>query len=283
MKRKREFSGRKSINKPSTPHEKRGKKRFGSPSRDFRKNKESAPEKEEETIRLNRYIANAGVSSRREADKLIQEGHIKINGKVTTELGYKVKRGDVVKFKNKTLKREKFVYLLLNKPKDFITTTDDPDKRRTVMQLVSSACEERIYPVGRLDRNTTGLLLFTNDGALADRLAHPSGNVRKVYQVDLDKPLTQEDFDKIMAGLELEDGKALVDDMAIVSPDAISVGIELHIGKNRIVRRIFESLGYEVVRLDRVMYAGLTKKSLPRGKWRFLTEKEVVRLKHFVK
>jgi len=241
-----------------------------------------AAEKPDE-MRLNRYIAKSGICSRREADALIEQGLVKVNGKPVTELGFKVKMTDTVKVKGKLIKPEKFVYVLLNKPKDFITTTDDPFDRKTVMQLVASACEERIYPVGRLDRNTTGLLLFTNDGELAEKLAHPSGNVKKVYQVDLDKPLTNEDFQKIVDGVELEDGKAYVDDLAIVSPDRRSVGIEIHIGKNRIVRRIFESLGYQVVKLDRVMYAGLTKKDLPRGKWRRLTEQEVIRLKHFVK
>lgn len=232
-----------------------------------------------ELIRLNRYIANAGVCSRREADKLIAAGEITVNGKVITELGHKVHKGDSVKYNNKLLKREKMVYVLLNKPKDFITTTNDPEDRRTVMQLVANACDERIYPVGRLDRNTTGLILLTNDGDLAKKLSHPSHKVKKLYQVDLDKPVTDEDFLKIQAGVTLEDGVATVDELAFVSPDNKSLGIEIHIGRNRIVRRIFESLGYEVVKLDRVMYAGLTKLDLPRGNWRYLTEKEVVKLK----
>jgi 23S rRNA pseudouridine2605 synthase len=234
-------------------------------------------------IRLNRFIAGAGICSRREADKLIVEGSVKVNGKVVTELGTKIKKTDSVKLNDKVLKSEKPVYVLLNKPKDFITTLEDPEDRKTVMQLVASACDERIYPVGRLDRNTTGLLLLTNDGDLADKLSHPSSNIKKLYQVDLDKPITQEDLEKIADGVELEDGKAEVDKIEVVTPDAKSLGIELHLGKNRIVRRIFESLGYDVVKLDRVMYAGLTKKDLPRGRWRYLTEREVVRLKHFNK
>lgn len=230
-------------------------------------------------IRLNKFISNAGVCSRREADKLIEAGEIAVNGKVVTELGYKVHKGDSIKYNNKVLKREKMVYVLLNKPKDFITTTNDPEDRKTVMHLVANACEERIYPVGRLDRNTTGLILLTNDGDLAKKLSHPSHKVKKLYQVDVDKPVTDEDFLKIQEGVTLEDGVAKVDELAFVTPDNKSLGIEIHIGRNRIVRRIFESLGYEVVKLDRVMYAGLTKIDLPRGNWRYLTEKEVVKLK----
>lgn len=229
--------------------------------------------------RLNKYIANAGVCSRREADKLIAAGEIRVNGEVVTELGYKVNASDEVKYKGKALIAEKSVYVLLNKPKGFITTTDDPQERRTVMELVKTAGPERIYPVGRLDRATTGLLLFTNDGELAVSLAHPSNNIKKIYKVDLDKPLTKADFEKIVDGLELEDGKAMVDKLSYLD-EKKSLGIEIHIGKNRIVRRIFEHLGYEVLKLDRVVYAGLDKANLPRGKWRFLSEKEVIRLKH---
>lgn len=230
-------------------------------------------------IRLNKYIANAGVCSRREADKLIVAGEIKVNGTAITELGYKVQPTDKVVYKGRKLTPEKPVYVLLNKPKDFITTTDDPENRRTVMELVKNACEERIYPVGRLDRNTTGLLLFTNDGELARKLAHPSHNVKKIYKVELDKNITKEDFARIEEGLELEDGVAVVDGLAIVDNDKKMIGIEIHIGKNRIVRRIFEHLGYEVVKLDRVMYGPLDKLNLPRGKWRFLTDKEIAKLK----
>lgn len=243
-----------------------------------KRTEESAPK--EEQIRLNRFIANSGVCSRREADKLIQAGEISVNGKVITEMGYKVAPTDKVKYGKKVLQREKFVYVLLNKPKDFITTTEDPQGRRTVMDLVKKAGEERIYPVGRLDRNTTGLLLLTNDGELAKKLSHPSHNIRKLYQVELDKPITENHFKDILEGLQLEDGLATVDDLALVDNSKKVLGIDIHIGRNRIVRRIFEHLGYEVVKLDRVMYAGLTKKDLGRGKWRFLSEKELVRLKH---
>lgn len=236
---------------------------------------------DEKNIRLNKYIADAGVCSRREADKLIEAGEIKVNGSVVTELGYKVSRKDAITYNGRRLSQEKLVYVLLNKPKDFITTVDDPEDRKTVMQLVQTACEERIYPVGRLDRNTTGLLLLTNDGELATKLTHPSHNVKKIYQVDLDKPITEEDAEKIRAGIVLEDGEAKVDELAILSEDQTILGVEIHIGRNRIVRRIFEHLGYEVIRLDRVMFAGLTKKDLPRGKWRYLSQKELIRLKHF--
>ncbi|RFS16324.1 pseudouridine synthase [Emticicia sp. C21] len=233
-------------------------------------------------IRLNRYISNAGIASRRDADELIASGQITVNGKEITEMGYKVKQGDVVKYGKKILNREKLVYLLLNKPKDFITTTEDPNERKTVMDLVANACEERVYPVGRLDRNTTGLLLLTNDGELAEKLSHPSNEIRKIYQVELDKPITTEHFEAIKAGVELEDGLIKADDLGLVTPDAEVVGIEIHSGKNRIVRRIFEHFGYEVMKLDRTTYAGLNKKDLPRGKWRFLTEKEVIRLKYMI-
>ncbi|MCB2410403.1 pseudouridine synthase [Hymenobacter lucidus] len=235
-----------------------------------------------DTTRLNRYIANAGICSRREADSLIAAGEIKVNGEVVTEMGYQVQPTDTVQYGKTNLKREKHVYVLLNKPKDFLTTTDDPEGRRTVMELVASASKERIFPVGRLDRNTTGLLLFTNDGEVAQKLSHPSHKNKKIYQVELNQPLTEEHLGQIAAGVELEDGKADVDDVAVVAGNPHFVGIELHLGRNRIVRRIFEHLGYDVVSLDRVQYAGLTKKDLPRGKWRFLTEKEVIRLKYFL-
>ncbi|MEK6477718.1 pseudouridine synthase [Catalinimonas sp. 4WD22] len=236
--------------------------------------------KGDELVRLNKYIANAGVCSRREADGLISAGEIKVNGKVVTELGTKVKLTDKVVYQGKSLNPEKLMYVLLNKPKNYITTTDDPDERKTVMELVAKACEERIYPVGRLDRNTTGLLLLTNDGELADKLAHPSNNVKKLYQVDIDKPISDEDFIKIQDGITLEDGLAQVDEIGLVNETRTSLGLQIHIGRNRIVRRIFEHLGYTVVRLDRVMYAGLTKKDLPRGNWRHLSKQEVIQLKH---
>ena len=244
--------------------------------------KEEKTSSSTDSIRLNRYISNAGVASRRDADQLIAAGEITVNGKVIIEMGYQVKPDDVVKYGKKILNREKMVYLLLNKPKDFITTTEDPDDRRTVMDLVKNACPERIYPVGRLDRNTTGLLLLTNDGELAEKLSHPSHEIKKIYQAELDRPISEEDFEAITNGIELEDGFIKPDELALVTPDAEVVGIKIHSGKNRIVRRIFESLGYEVMKLDRTTYAGLDKKDLPRGKWRFLTEKEVIRLKYMI-
>ena len=233
------------------------------------------------STRLNKYIANAGICSRREADDMISAGVISVNGKVVTEMGYKVQRGDEVKYNKSTLKSESMVYVLLNKPKDFITTTDDPEDRKTVMGLISKACKERIYPVGRLDRNTTGVLLFTNDGDLARKLTHPSFQVQKIYQVELDRSLKSTDLKEISDGLKLEDGAIKVDDIvyAGAGEEKNVIGVELHSGKNRIVRRIFESLTYEVKKLDRVVFAGLTKKDLPRGRWRFLTELEVASLK----
>ena len=230
-------------------------------------------------IRLNRFIANAGVCSRREADNLITEGKIKVNGKVLTEMGYKVKKTDKVEYKGRQLKSETHQYVLLNKPKGFVTTMKDPHAKRTVMELVEKACDERIYPVGRLDKETTGLLLFTNDGETAKKLTHPSHKVRKIYQVELDKPITREDFDQILAGVTLEDGLAPVSEMATIGEDNRNIGIEVHIGRNRIVRRIFEHLGYKVKKLDRVMFANLTKKNLPRGKFRKLNPKEVMAMK----
>ena len=230
----------------------------------------------EEPIRLNKYLANAGVCSRREADEFIQAGVVTVNGQVVTELGTKVKRGDEVKFHDQTISLEKKVYVLLNKPKDTVTTSDDPQQRKTVMDLVKDVCPERIYPVGRLDRNTTGVLLLTNDGELASKLTHPKFLKKKVYHVFLDKPVTAHDMQQIAEGIQLDDGEVHAD--AIDYPDErdkAQVGIEIHSGKNRIVRRIFESLGYRVIKLDRVQFAGLTKKNLRRGDWRFLTQKEV--------
>ncbi|SNS54804.1 23S rRNA pseudouridine2605 synthase [Ekhidna lutea] len=230
-------------------------------------------------IRLNRFVANAGVCSRREADNLIAAGKIKVNGKVVSEMGYKVKKTDTVEYKGKKLKSETHQYVLLNKPRGFVTTTKDPHAKRTVMELVEKACEERIYPVGRLDKETTGLLLFTNDGETAKKLTHPSHKVKKIYQVELDKPITKADFDSILKGIELDDGPAVVNEMAVLGEDSKVLGVEIHIGRNRIVRRIFEHLGYEVKKLDRVMFASLTKKNLPRGKYRHLSPKEVMGLK----
>lgn len=227
-------------------------------------------------VRLNKFLANAGICSRREADEFIQAGVVTVNGNVVTELGTKVLRTDEVKFHDQPVKMEKKVYVLLNKPKDTVTTSDDPQQRKTVMDLVKNACPERIYPVGRLDRNTTGVLLLTNDGDLASKLTHPKFLKKKIYHVFLDKNVTAHDMQQIATGITLDDGEVHADAIEYASPtDKSQVGIEIHSGKNRIVRRIFESLGYRVVKLDRVQFAGLTKKNLRRGDWRFLTEKEV--------
>lgn len=232
-------------------------------------------------IRLNKFLADAGVCSRREADKLIEAGVVTVNGKVVTQLGTKVKRTDKVVYGGQLLRAEKLQYILLNKPKGYITTSEDTHDRKIVMSLVQNACQERIYPVGRLDRNTTGLLLFTNDGDLAKKLTHPKHGVKKLYHVVLDKPLTKNHLLEIAAGLKLEDGEIKPDKIAydMKAADKREIGIELHSGRNRIVRRVFEHLGYKVVKLDRVMFASLTKKDIPRGKWRHLTEKEVNMLK----
>ena len=281
-----------SFDKPSN------RKFDGDRSRNFDENKSfddkqytKRPKKKAETsaeddglIRLNRYIANAGICSRRKADELIAAGVIWVNGEAVTELGTKVDPAtDEIRYNNERLKREKMVYVLLNKPKDYITTTDDPQERHTVMELVSKATKERIYPVGRLDRNTTGLLLMTNDGNLAEKLSHPRNSISKIYNIELNKSLTQGDFNKINFGIELEDGVIKPDDLSYVQGGSKrEIGIQIHSGKNRIVRRIFESLGYEVVKLDRVVYANLTKKDLPRGRWRYLEEREIVQLKHLI-
>jgi len=234
-----------------------------------------------ELIRLNKYIANSGVCSRREADKLIIAGAVKVNGKVVTELGTKISPGDKVQYGDQSIKREKPRYLLMNKPKGYITTVDDPEKRKTVMSLIAGACKERVYPVGRLDRNTTGLLLFTNDGNIAKKLTHPRYGIKKIYHVGLDRALTRVDFQKILGGITLDDGFIKVDSLEYVGDgkDKKELGLELHSGQNRIVRRIFENMDYKVVKLDRVYYAGLTKKNLPRGEWRFLEEQEINLLK----
>jgi len=234
----------------------------------------------DEIIRLNRFIANSGICSRREADDLITNGMITVNGKVVTELGTKVRRDDEVVYKGKRLTAERKVYILLNKPKDYVTTVDDPHAKHTVMELIEGACDVRVYPVGRLDRNSSGVLLLTNDGELTTRLTHPSFKKRKIYHVGLDRKVNPNDLDKILKGIELDDEKIQVDAIDYVEgSDGSEIGIEIHSGQNRIVRRIFESLGYRVTKLDRVYFAGLTKKNLPRGKWRFLTEKEVNMLK----
>ena len=233
-----------------------------------------------EPRRLNKFLANAGICSRREADEFIQAGVVTVNGEVVTELGTKILRTDEVKFHDQPVKIEKKVYVLLNKPKDYVTTSDDPQQRKTVMDLVRNACPERIYPVGRLDRNTTGVLLLTNDGDLASKLTHPKYLKKKIYHVYLDKNVTAHDLQQIADGIQLEDGEIKADDVQYAHPtDKKQVGIEIHSGKNRIVRRIFESLGYHVQKLDRVQFAGLTKKNLKRGDWRYLTEEEVDRLR----
>ncbi len=238
------------------------------------------PTPKAETLRLNKFIAHAGIASRREADDFIKAGLVEVNGKIITEMGYQVQTTDEVKYAGSIIKSETKRYLVMNKPKGFITTMQDDRGRKTVMNLISEACKERIYPVGRLDRNTTGVLMFTNDGDLAKKLTHPSHRVRKIYRVTLDKKLTKADLDKIAAGVKLEGKIAVVDAISYIENEPKNeVGIELHLGWNRVVRRIFESVGYEVVKLDRVLFGELTKKNLPRGRWRFLTEGEVNILK----
>lgn len=235
---------------------------------------------ESEHIRLNKYIASTGVCSRREADEFIRAGLVTINGKLVTELGVKVSPGDVVKYNGETLKEEKKVYILMNKPKDYVTTVEDPHAKKTVIDLVKGACKERIYPVGRLDRNTTGVLLLTNDGELTKRLTHPRFEKLKIYHVQLNKNIRHGDMEKIATGITLDDGFIKADAINFADPvDKTQIGIEIHSGRNHIVRRIFEHLGYEVVKLDRVYFAGLTKKNIHRGEWRFLSEKEITMLK----
>lgn len=236
-------------------------------------------EDENAELRLNRYIAMSGVCSRRDADELIVSGRVKVNGVVVQTVGQKVKRSDAVEVDGNVVIPERKVYLVLNKPKDFVTTVEDPLERKTVMSLIKGACKERIYPVGRLDRQTTGVLLFTNDGDLAKKLTHPKFDHKKIYHVFLDKPLAEADFEAIAQGIELEDGFIKADEISYTSPDCTEVGIEIHSGKNRIVRRIFEHFGYQILKLDRVYFAGITKKNVPRGKWRFLTFREVNMLK----
>ena len=237
------------------------------------------PDKQIGEMRLNRYLAQSGLCSRREADDYISAGLVTVNGVIVTELGTKVMPSDEVKFSDSVVKGEKKVYLVLNKPKGYVTTLDDPHATKTVMELVKDACSERVYPVGRLDKNSLGLLLFTNDGDMTRQLTHPSYQKKKIYQVSLDKPLTRADMDQISEGITLEDGDIFADEISYVKDNKKEVGIEIHSGRNRIVRRIFEHLGYTVQKLDRVYYAGLTKKNLKRGAWRFLTKDEVTRLK----
>lgn len=237
------------------------------------------PNKQTGEIRLNRFVAQSGICSRREADELITAGLVSINGVIVTELGTKVMPGDEVRFNGEKIQGEKHVYILLNKPKGYVTTLEDDHAAKTVMELVDGACTERIYPVGRLDKNSLGLLLFTNDGDITRTLTHPSLKKKKIYEVTLDQPLTRADFDTLAEGITLEDGEAYFDEISWLKDDKKSVGVEIHSGRNRIVRRMFEHLGYQVTKLDRVYYAGLTKKNLKRGAWRFLTADEVNRLK----
>jgi len=265
--------------KVSGPFRKKAENADSKPAKPRKKDGEQQDEPKEMT--LNKYIAHSGTCSRREAAEMVKQGKVKVNGELALDPGYRVQPYDLVTIAGKKLTPQKNrVYILLNKPKGYITTTDDPEGRDTVMDLVEDATTERLYPVGRLDRNTTGLILLTNDGDLAQKLSHPSYETKKVYQVTLDKPLTKIDFEKILAGLTLEDGEVKVDALSYLD-EKNELGIEIHSGRNRIVRRIFESLGYVVEKLDRVMYAGLTKKKLPRGEWRFLEDKEVILLKHF--
>ena len=255
------------------------KKSYARGNAPIKKKRENTPTSDPGLIRLNKYVANAGVCSRREADTYIAAGNVTVNGKTVTEMGFKVNRTDEVRFDGRLLNPEKKEYILLNKPKNFITTTRDEKGRRTVMELISNASNARLVPVGRLDRNTTGLLLFTNDGDLAKKLTHPRYGIRKIYHVELNKNLKADDLHKIQEGLMLEDGLIKVDDISYLNnAPKKEVGIEIHSGRNRIVRRIFEHLGYDVIKLDRVIFAGLTKKDLPRGHWRHLTQQEVINL-----
>ena len=242
--------------------------------------KRSESSAQNDTVRLNKFIANSGICSRREADDYIKTGLVTVNGEIVTELGTKVKPDDDIRFNGERLKGEKKVYLLMNKPKDYVTTMSDPHAKKCVIDLISTdKCKERVVPVGRLDKSTTGVLLFTNDGDLAARLTHPSYKVKKIYHVFLDKNLKKTDFDAIINGITLEDGEIHADALSYVDDDMSQVGIEIHSGRNRIVRRMFEHLGYRVDKLDRVYFAGLTKKNLRRGAWRFLTEQEITILK----
>ena len=264
-----------SDTRPRTSHKKQhGTDRKYTPSK-------TAPKKvsASEGIRLNKYIANAGICSRREADTLIESGVVRINGVICTQLGTRVMPNDKVEFGGETLVSEKKVYLLMNKPKGYITTTDDPQERKTVMHLIDGACKERIYPVGRLDRQTTGVLLFTNDGEMAKKLTHPSHGARKIYHVTLDKNITKADLQTIAKGVELEDGFVPVDEINLIVGTKNEIGIQLHSGMNRVVRRMFEKFDYKVTKLDRVLFAELTKKDLSRGHWRMLKDKEIAFLK----
>lgn len=265
-------------------HDRRDKKTFYKKDKSFFRNEQkqiSQNRSQSDEIRLNKYLSNSGICSRREADELIESGVVKVNGVVVTALGTKIKPTDTVIFGGQRISHEKKVYILLNKPKDYITTSKDPQDRKTVLHLIEHACKERVYPVGRLDRQTTGVLLLTNDGDLTRKLTHPSSNINKIYHVTLDQPFGRDDFHKLKQGVELEDGISKVDQSAYVegADSRKEIGLEIHSGKNRVVRRLMEALGYKVVRLDRVSFAGLTKKGLTRGKFRFLNDQEV----HFLK
>jgi 23S rRNA pseudouridine2605 synthase len=291
---KRRFDGehssddRRFSDRPERRPKRRPKRRFDD-DRPVRNPKPKAEEyvpkprgakaEEDGSIRLNKFIANSGVCSRREADDYIVAGLITVNGQVITELGTKIQVTDDVRFNGERLHGEEKVYILMNKPKDFVTTVTDPNADRTVLDLVAGKCPQRVYPVGRLDKATTGVLLLTNDGELSDKLTHPSNRVRKIYHVFLDKNLSQSDFNKILEGVELEDGPMFADALSFIDEDESQVGLEIHSGRNRVVRRMFEALGYKVKKLDRVLFAGLTKKGLRRGQWRFLTEQEISLLK----
>ncbi len=285
---KRNYKGRRDNTEKSSSANREDKYKKDKPAGSYKKTSSPKPSGQKsnkpkstnssEGTRLNKYIANAGVCSRREADTFITTGLVSINGKIITELGTKVMLGDEVKFNGERINPEKKVYILLNKPKGFVTTLDDPEGRRTVMELVENACDERVYPVGRLDRNTTGLLLLTNDGDLTKKLTHPSHNKKKIYHVELDSEIKPEQLEMIKDGIDLEDGPIAVDNISYVNENTKEVGIELHSGRNRIVRRIMEHFGYRVKRLDRVWFAGLTKVNLPRGRWRHLSHQEIIRL-----
>ena len=249
-------------------------------AKSYKAENRSSSKREPELVRLNRFIAGSGVCSRRDADEIIKKGLVSVNGKQVTDLGTRVAVTDEVRYRNKKLSFEKKVYILLNKPKDYVTTTEDPHAEKTVIDLIGNACTERVYPVGRLDKSTTGVLLLTNDGDLAGRLSHPKYNRKKIYHVFLDRSVSRNDLVKITEGIDLDGEIISADEVSYTDPeDKSQVGIELHSGQNRVVRRLFENLGYKVKKLDRVYYAGLTKKNLPRGKWRFLTEKEISMLK----
>ncbi len=281
-------SGRNSRNGGSGDFNKgkRKRKRIVKPSEEVKKITQQRPPKKEENpeIRLNKYISNGGVCSRREADTIITDGRVEVNGKVVTTLGHKVLKDDEVKVDGKVISPTNKVYILLNKPKDYITTTNDPLQRKTVMDLIEDVDAERAHPVGRLDRNTTGILIFTNDGEMAQGLMHPKGNVTKIYSVELSQPIEQKHFYKLQNGIKLFDGFMKPDKIALVDrDDQRKIGVQIHSGRNRVVRRMFEALGYEVVKLDRVIYAGIDKQGLQKGKWRNLTEKEVTMLKRITR